>query len=57
LPADLSVRGGLLDSGEADFGKSARGRATRPDDPAAELASFQPADGFEVNLFASEKDA
>src|SRR3989440_1732140 len=27
-----------------------------PDDPAAELASFQVADGFEVNLFASEKD-
>src|SRR5438552_247866 len=27
-----------------------------PDDPASELASFQIADGFEVNLFASEKD-
>ena len=26
------------------------------DDPAAELASFRVADGFEVNLFASEKD-
>jgi len=26
------------------------------DDPAAELASFQVADGFQVNLFASEKD-
>src|SRR5438034_6290481 len=26
------------------------------DDPAAELASFRIADGFEVNLFASEKD-
>src|SRR3954468_21646909 len=25
-------------------------------DPAAELASFQIADGFEVSLFASEKD-
>ena len=30
--------------------------AADPDDPAAELASFQVADGFEVNLFASEKD-
>ena len=27
-----------------------------PDDPSAELATFQVADGFEVNLFASEKD-
>src|SRR5688500_1072848 len=27
-----------------------------PHDPAEELASFQIADGFEVNLFASEKD-
>ena len=26
------------------------------DDPAAELASFKLADGFEANLFASEKD-
>src|SRR2546427_10458236 len=32
------------------------GFAADPDDPAAELASFQIADGFEVNLFASEKD-
>ncbi|MHB8519556.1 MAG: PVC-type heme-binding CxxCH protein [Limisphaerales bacterium] len=30
--------------------------AQERDDPAAELASFQVADGFEVNLFASEKD-
>jgi putative heme-binding domain-containing protein len=30
--------------------------ADDPDDPASELASFQIADGFEVNLFASEKD-
>ena len=30
--------------------------AADADDPAAELASFQVADGFEVNLFASEKD-
>src|SRR5580765_4773567 len=30
--------------------------AAEPDDPATELASFQVADGFEVNLFASEKD-
>jgi hypothetical protein len=27
-----------------------------PDDPAAELASFEMADGFAANLFASEKD-
>src|ERR1044071_5948549 len=30
--------------------------ADNPDDPAAELASFQAADGFEVRLFASEQD-
>jgi hypothetical protein len=30
--------------------------AADADDPAAELASFQIADGFEVSLFASEKD-
>ena len=30
--------------------------ATLPDDPSAELASFQIAPGFEVNLFASEAD-
>ena len=30
--------------------------AADADDPAAELASFQIADGFAVNLFASEKD-
>ena len=27
-----------------------------PNDPAAELASFQLPEGFEANLFASEKD-
>src|SRR5205085_8048966 len=31
-------------------------RAQERDDPAAELASFQVADGFQVNLFASERD-
>ena len=30
--------------------------AADPDDPAAELASFQIAEGFDVSLFASEKD-
>jgi putative heme-binding domain-containing protein len=30
--------------------------AENPDDPAAELASFQIAEGFEAHLFASEKD-
>src|SRR5262249_42896854 len=30
--------------------------AADTDDPTTELASFQIADGFEVNLFASEKD-
>ena len=30
--------------------------AQEPDDPASELASCQVADGFQVNLFASEKD-
>ena len=30
--------------------------AADPDDPAAERASFQVADGFAVSLFASEKD-
>ena len=30
--------------------------AAEPDSPAAELASFQIADGFEVNLFASESN-
>src|SRR2546429_2983556 len=30
--------------------------AADPDDPAAEIASFQVADGFEINLFASEQD-
>src|SRR4051794_11670063 len=30
--------------------------AAEPDDPTAELASFQIADGFEANLFASEAD-
>ncbi|PYM12903.1 MAG: dehydrogenase, partial [Verrucomicrobia bacterium] len=30
--------------------------AADPEDPAAELASFQVADGFEVNLFAAEND-
>ena len=30
--------------------------AVDADDPAAELASFQVADGFQVNLFASEKE-
>ena len=35
------------------FGASAL--AADPEDPAAELASFQVADGFEVNLFASEQ--
>src|SRR2546427_1984807 len=30
--------------------------AADADDPAAELASFQVADGFAVNLFASERD-
>jgi putative heme-binding domain-containing protein len=30
--------------------------ASDPTDPAAELASFEVADGFAVNLFASEKD-
>ncbi|PYJ80826.1 MAG: hypothetical protein DME22_23090 [Verrucomicrobia bacterium] len=35
------------------FGVSAL--AADPEDPAAELASFQVADGFEVNLFASEQ--
>src|SRR5437016_6061393 len=30
--------------------------AADPEDPAAELASFQIADGFEVNLFASEQN-
>ncbi len=34
----------------------ARAQDTDPDSPAAELASFQVADGFEANLFASEKD-
>ncbi|MBM3837787.1 MAG: c-type cytochrome [Verrucomicrobia bacterium] len=33
-----------------------RSFAAESDDPSAELASFQIADGFEVNLFASEKD-
>ncbi|TMQ00874.1 MAG: hypothetical protein E6L09_05125, partial [Verrucomicrobia bacterium] len=32
------------------------GASLLADDPAAELASFQVADGFEVNLFASEQD-
>src|SRR6187397_2755651 len=31
-------------------------RAVDTNDPAVELASFQVADGFEVNLFASEAD-
>src|SRR2546423_9018485 len=30
--------------------------AQESDDPSAELASFQIAEGFEVNLFASERD-
>src|SRR5258707_10478384 len=38
------------------FGFSPPALATDPDDPAAELASFQVADGFQVKLFASEKD-
>ncbi|MBI3851601.1 MAG: c-type cytochrome [Verrucomicrobia bacterium] len=39
------------------MGFGAAAFAAEPDDPAAELASFQIADGFEVNLFASEKDS
>src|SRR4026208_1454175 len=30
--------------------------AENPDDPSAELASFEMAEGFEASLFASEKD-
>src|SRR5689334_17495712 len=36
--------------------RAAESAAEESDDPAAELASFQVADGFEVKLFASEKD-
>ena len=38
------------------LGSSAPAAAADPDDPAAELASFDVADGFAVNLFASEQD-
>lgn len=38
------------------FGALPSAFATDADDPATELDSFQIADGFEVNLFASEKD-
>jgi putative heme-binding domain-containing protein len=38
------------------FMVGAAAAAENPDDPAAELASFQIAEGFEAHLFASEKD-
>jgi putative heme-binding domain-containing protein len=38
------------------LGSAGRAWAADEDDPAAEQASFQVADGFEVHLFASEKD-
>src|SRR5205814_4753658 len=38
------------------FGAWGLGFGASVDDPAAELASFQVADGFEVKLFASEAD-
>src|SRR5206468_6335228 len=41
----------LLGAGHSTFAAAAA-----DDDPASELASFQVAEGFEVNLFASEKD-
>ena len=43
-------------SGALSFVVGASVLAADADDPAAELASFQIADGFAVNLFASEKD-
>src|SRR5881296_2463250 len=38
------------------FGFSPPALAADADDPASELASFRVADGFKVNLFASEQD-
>src|SRR5436309_14774292 len=43
-------------TGALSFGPGTCAFAAVPDDPAAEWASFQVAEGFEVSLFASEKD-